>query len=77
VNVDVMAIAGIVAGVVLFMVLVWGVVAVLRTRSAIALDSEHRKLAEEAVAVQRETAEALADLRVRVAAIEKLLRDVE
>lgn len=40
----------------------------------IARDEAYRKLAEEAVPVQKKLEENLADLRVRVASMEKMLR---
>lgn len=43
----------------------------------VARDEAYRKLAAEAVATQKKTADELADLRVRVASMEKILRDVE
>lgn len=43
----------------------------------IARDEAYRKLAEEAVSVQRKISEDLADLRVRVASMEKMLREVD
>jgi len=39
-------------------------------------EDTYRPLAEQATAAQTETAAALADLRPRIAAIEKLIRDV-
>jgi len=49
----------------------------LMSKAAIARDEAYRKLAEEAVAVQRKISEDLADLRNRVEAIERMLREVE
>jgi hypothetical protein len=49
----------------------------LMSQAAIARDEAYRKLAEEAVAVQRKISEDLADLRNRVEAIERMLREVE
>ena len=43
----------------------------------IARDEAYRKLAEEAVSIQQKMAEELADLRVRIASMEKMLREVE
>ena len=43
----------------------------------IARDEAYRKLAEEAVSIQQKMAEDLADLRVRIASMEKMLREVE
>lgn len=56
----------------------------IRAKQAGALDEAYRKLAEEVTASQQrtaaalaETAETLGELRARVGAIEKLLREVE
>lgn len=49
----------------------------LMSKAAIARDEAYHKLAEEAVAVQRKISEDLADLRNRVEAIERMLREVE
>jgi len=49
----------------------------LMSQAEIARDEAYRKLAEEAVAVQRKISEDLADLRNRVEAIERMLREVE
>jgi len=43
----------------------------------IARDEAYRKLAEEAISVQKKISEDMSDLRIRVAAIEKILREVE
>ena len=40
-------------------------------------DNDYRQLAERSVAAQAETAAALADLKSRVIAIEKILKEVE
>jgi hypothetical protein len=40
-------------------------------------EEAYRLLAERAVAAQQETAAALADLKIRIIAIEKVLKDVE
>ncbi len=49
----------------------------ISSNAEIARDEAYRKLAEEAVAVQRKISEDLADLRARVASIEKMLREIE
>lgn len=49
----------------------------ITSKAEIARDEAYRKLAEEAVAVQRKISEDLADLRARVASIEKMLREIE
>ena len=43
----------------------------------IARDEAYRKLAEEAISVQKKIGEDMSDLRIRVVAIEKILREVE
>ncbi|TYO94832.1 hypothetical protein [Desulfallas thermosapovorans] len=49
----------------------------ITSKAEIARDEAYRKLAEEAVAVQRKISDDLADLRARVASIEKMLREIE
>ena len=62
---------------------VWQGFVTWRTRASLARDDAYRKLAEQFAAEQRKAAEEqqkisedLGDLRARVAAIEKLLREV-
>jgi uncharacterized iron-regulated membrane protein len=57
------------------LVLIWQGFATYRARASAARENAYRKLAEEASAAQKETAAALADIRPRIAAIEKLIRD--
>ena len=59
----------------LILILVWQGFATYRARASVAREDAYRKLAEEAAAAQKETAAALADIRPRIAAIEKLIRD--
>ncbi len=59
----------------LILILVWQGFATYRARASVAREDTYRKLAEEAAAAQKETAAALADIRPRIAAIEKLIRD--
>jgi hypothetical protein len=40
-------------------------------------DAAYRQLAERSIAAQAETAAALADLKIRIIAIEKILKEVE
>ncbi|WP_157057709.1 hypothetical protein [Calditerricola satsumensis] len=47
------------------------------SQAAIARDEAYRKLAEEAISLQRKRSEDLSDLRNRVAEIERMLREVE
>ncbi|MGI6492033.1 MAG: hypothetical protein GX949_03295 [Peptococcaceae bacterium] len=49
----------------------------IMSAAEIARDEAYRKLAEENVAVQKKIQEDLADLRVRVASMEKMLREIE
>jgi len=49
----------------------------IMSKAEIARDEAYRKLAEEAVAVQKKIEEDLADLRLRVASMEKMLREIE
>jgi uncharacterized membrane protein len=49
----------------------------IMSTAEIARDEAYRKLAEETVAVQKKIEEDLADLRVRVASMEKMLREIE
>jgi hypothetical protein len=69
-------------------ILIWQVFrtrqATIESRAQIAREEAYRRLAEEGVSVQNRTAaeltqltEGMADLRVRVATIERVLREVE
>lgn len=49
----------------------------LMSQAAIARDEAYRKLAEEAISLQRKRSEDLSDPRNRVAEIERMLREVE
>jgi type VI protein secretion system component VasK len=60
----------------LVIVVVWQVAVTWRARIVASRDRAYQQLAEEAVATQRQAAADLADLRERVASIEKLLREV-
>lgn len=66
---------------VFIVVLIWQIFKYRQTKlmsqAEIARDEAYHKLAEEAVAVQRKISEDLADLRNRVEAIERMLREVE
>lgn len=68
---------------VLLVVFIWQIFATSRARASAAREEAYQKLAERATAAQESTAqeqqkisEDLRDLRTRVAAIEKLLREV-
>ena len=69
-------------------ILIWQVFrtrqATIESRAQIAREEAYRRLAEESVSVQNRTAaelaqltEGMADLRVRIATIERMLREVE
>ena len=66
---------------ILVVVLVWQGFKTWQARTVslaeIAREEAYRKLAEEAVAVQQKMAADLKDLRTRITAMEKILRDVE
>lgn len=79
----IMTIAALVA-----VVIIWQVFrtrqATIESRAQIAQEEAYRRLAEESTSVQKRTAseldqltEGMADLRVRVASIERMLREVE
>lgn len=68
---------------VLIVVVVWQWFATRRARASVAREEAYRKLAEQSIAAQQSTAEEqqkisenLGELRARVSAIEKLLREV-
>ena len=51
--------------------------AVQQAKARLASDDAYRQVAEQAAAAQAEAAAALADLKVRLTAIEKILKEVE
>lgn len=51
--------------------------AVQQAKARLASDDAYRQVAEQAAAAQAETAAALADLKIRLTAIEKILKEVE
>jgi len=51
--------------------------AIQQAKARLASDEAYRQVAEQAAAAQAETAAALADLKVRLTAIEKILKEVE
>ena len=74
----------IVAVTVVVVVILWQGMSVAKTEIGGKLTTQYEKLAEQAVNAeqksadaQQKTAEALEDMRTRLAAIEKLLRDVQ
>lgn len=70
-------------GTIVLIVVIWQGMITARSRASVAREEAYRTLAERATAAQEQTAadqekiaEGMADLRVRVASIEKLLREV-
>jgi hypothetical protein len=83
-NMDISAVLGIVLVMVLFtliaaviIVVIWQVFANRRALAVVARDEAYRKLAEQSAETQRRIVDDLADLRQRVASIEKILKEVE
>ncbi|MFF7456753.1 hypothetical protein [Kitasatospora sp. NPDC008115] len=58
-------------------VLVWQFGATCRAKAVLAREGEYRRLAEAAVGVQQETERQLADVRQRLASLERILKEVE
>lgn len=71
------AIAGIVFVTTVATVAIWQIFGTWRARMIVAREDAYRKLAEEASAAQQNIAADLAEVRDRVRAIERLLREVE
>jgi hypothetical protein len=68
----------------IIVVVIWQGASIAKARMSVAREEAYRKLSEQAAGAeqisaeaQQKTAEALEDIRTRLAAIEKLLRDVE
>lgn len=62
------------------LVLIFGLRAaasMLASRAKIASEADYRQLAERATASQSQTATALAEIKTRLAAVEKILKEVE
>ncbi len=77
------AVTGVAFGCLLVIVAVWQIASVLRARMSGPREEAYRKMAEEVVAVQRQTTEALdrmtselTELRERTAEVERLLKEV-
>jgi uncharacterized membrane protein affecting hemolysin expression len=77
-------IAIIVAVTVIFVVILWQGMSIAKTDNALNQTEQYRKLAEQATSAEQKAAdehqkiaEALDDMRTRLTAIEKLLRDVQ
>lgn len=49
----------------------------IKTQAEIARDEAYRKLAEDAITVQKQMAEDLSELRQKIVSMEKLLREVD
>jgi ABC-type dipeptide/oligopeptide/nickel transport system permease subunit len=62
---------------VIIVVSIWQFATTQRAKASIAREEAYRKLAEESAKTQAEIAEALKEMRPQLAAIEKLLREVE
>jgi len=62
---------------VIIVVSIWQFASTQRAKASIAREEAYRRLAEDAVKTQTEIAEALKEMRPQLAAIEKLLREVE
>jgi hypothetical protein len=62
---------------VIIVVSIWQFASNQRAKASAAREEAYRKLAEEAVKTQTEIAETLKEMRPKLAAIEKLLREVE
>ena len=58
-------------------VVIWQLFATRRAHAVIARDEAYRKLAEQLAESQQKTAEDLADIKERVANIERVLKEVE
>ncbi|GAA1411531.1 hypothetical protein GCM10009639_63250 [Kitasatospora putterlickiae] len=58
-------------------VVVWQFGATYRAKAALAREGEYRRLAETAVGVQQETERQLAEVRQRLASMERILKEVE
>ncbi len=68
----------------IIVVVIWQGASMAKARMSAAREEAYRKLAEQSIAadqksieIQQHTVESLEDIRVRLAAIEKMLRDVE
>jgi cell division protein FtsB len=62
---------------IIIVVSIWQFAANERAKASIAREEAYRKLAEESAKTQAEIAQALKEMRPQLAAIEKLLRQVE
>lgn len=71
------AIAGILFVTTVASIAIWQVFGTWRARMAVSREEAYRTLAQEASTAQQKIAAELAELRERVSAIERLLREVE
>ena len=71
------ALAGIAFATIVGGVAVWQGMGVLRAKVAGTREADYRRLAEEAIAAQKRLSDDVADLRQRIMAVEKILREVE
>jgi hypothetical protein len=62
---------------VILVVVIWQLFATRRAHAVLARDEAYKKLAEQAAETQQRTLEDLADLKQRVANIERVLKEVE
>ena len=62
---------------VIIVVSIWQFATTQRAKASVAREEAYRKLSEESLKTQTEIAEALKEMRPQLAAIEKLLREVE
>jgi hypothetical protein len=60
-------------GTIITVALLWGITTIVRTRTSTMNEADYKKLMKS----QEETAEGVAELRSKVAGIEKMLREVE
>lgn len=56
---------------------IWQFAAIQRAKGSAAREEIYRKLAEQSIAAQQGISEALGEIRLRLEAIEKLLREVD
>jgi hypothetical protein len=62
---------------IIIVVFIWQFAANERAKASIAREEAYRKLVEESLKTQTEIADALKEMRPKLAAVEKLLREVE
>jgi Tfp pilus assembly protein PilO len=62
---------------IIIVVVIWQLFATRRAHAAITRDEAYKKLVEEATKAQQQTAHDLEDLKMKVANIERMLKEVE